>query len=396
MGPKTDCETLNSADAALKMFRETFTLMRFFAEQKCPGPQGARGPKGCQGAEGGGDQTEVGGKISQAVCAAFGKHAAGLTQAFWSVMCDPPSNPFARFIPQDHQYQWSPFDVVPDINQYADLLVTELKKQVLHDVSVTAIVRQTLDVIKDPMGVVAARTLFKVDDVDCPRYFLITSVEACEGTGPLLLFVSDTQVVQHGGMESVGTRTSFEQYLIDIYDSNDYYVCKLLTGLGRLYGGVGARTTAAGYWVSATASGKLKLTDMIEPDMIEPNRVAFTNSTFLLHDEGGTDSNPGYVLLVPRDISAIDKAYDGPYIVGSDHTGPIVIEFEFKGGKVTKMETPTGVTVWQPRETYGTHAGPETDLNETTGLLLRPRPEPGLGGLTDMEHTYSTNDPGGY
>ena len=101
----------SGCDAAVKVFRETFTLMKLFAERKCPGPQGAQGPQGCAGIEGGGD--DIKGKISQVVCAEFGKHATGLTEAFWSAMCDPPSsNPFARFIPPDHVYHWSPLGVV--------------------------------------------------------------------------------------------------------------------------------------------------------------------------------------------------------------------------------------------------------------------------------------------
>ena len=87
-------------DEPLKIFRGTFELMKFFAERKCPGPQGEQGPRGCQGAAGGG--AGVSALIQTQVCTEFAEFASGIHDQFVSVLAggtlesDPIVKPLSR------------------------------------------------------------------------------------------------------------------------------------------------------------------------------------------------------------------------------------------------------------------------------------------------------------
>jgi hypothetical protein len=320
-------DTTEKCDPA-KMFREAFTLMKIFAKQKSPGPQGDQGPQG--------DAGKISDTTDAAVCTEFANQAAGLTQAFWSVMCGPPSlNPFARFVrtPDDG---WSQLRVVSAGDSYPEVeLVELLKGHIQCETLVVSVVRQTLPVLtiptdpdrgyNHPVAVYVARTVFKVAD---GRHFLITSVEASQPDGPWVLFVSDTHELQSCAMRQ--DPYSFERYLL-----TDDAACALITALGKLHGGDGVKAAlVTNSYVPPSALLADMVTSLIPKTLLPNNQfkvIGLLQGDPLL-----------YALVVPytEDIAGEHAGAAG------EHAGAAVLEIhgdftasmanvEFQDGKAT-------------------------------------------------------------
>jgi hypothetical protein len=351
----------------LSKFREIFTLMKFFAEQKCPGPQGARGPQGCKGAEGN-DCKKLQRLIDAAVCGQIQNLATGIGEAFWEGMFDPLSeDPFKGFRKEQQADKWRlKLDPVEDDGS-SELLKGQLRMHIQSSecgsgdtgvITVKPILRQVLPVRSGAINVSIARTVFEVA-VGCDtRHFLITSVET-QDEGHELLFVSNVQEIRSGA----SAHSSFEEYLLkskeDKEDSGEWsFACKIIAGLCKEpYEPSNADTNKMGGMVREV----LRVLDVAIESNIKFEVIA--SHTKVLPN--GTEVTK--YLAVP--------CMNGrAYIEGAFKNGAIVIKTKTKGHddrpgvpklpvKVT-IETPMG-DAWVPYQ-----------------------------GLVGEEHTHSTNDTG--
>ena len=208
------------SDEPLKIFRGTFELMKFFAERKCPGPQGEQGPRGCQGAAGGG--AGVSAIIQSQVCREFAESASGIQDQFWTVLAGGTSEPLAGYCTATAPWgKWGTGSDVSDLR---------LKLKVAIDGGAELVTRRT----RKDKGFVVARTVLGVGEA---RY-VVTSVEEESGA---VLFVSSTAEM---GMLPIYV-CSIEKYLLDL--SRDGSWNRLYDIISRLGNVGGSEQVQAAY-----------------------------------------------------------------------------------------------------------------------------------------------------
>jgi hypothetical protein len=339
MGVGCEC-----SEEPLKIFRGAFELMKFFAEQKCPGLQGERGPTGCQGAAGGGTEREVTALIKTQVCDKFTESVVGVQQVFWQELVrGTDSNALARYCTPEPKWierKWC--------NATAEATGAQLDEQLrLHMEKgyqvgeVEPVVRQTWAV--GTTDIVVARTIVRVG-CDGTMY-LVTSVE----TSTDLLFVFKTETLTEARLIHTG---SVEQYLLYPFHSEDRPHLRILSSLCRNWASEKVRSALLqdakpALWGAPAPDDSAKIKELFQKKFVAqgvPNDLRIVVV--------GIRGDYAFVVpVLPRNFdvgSDVDVAYDGPYIKGiTSHMGGAVLEIR-RGTlgvveAITSVESPTGV-----------------------------------------------------
>lgn len=330
--------------------RQTFGLLKAHA-LKNQGPAGPPGPRGAP-ARGGQDDAkdtqDAQGLISALVAGEFAAFASVMQHEFWSVLTQPPPDPFAPFCGADPA-PWTEWRTGTTLPPGLEL---ELHTHGGDPSAHSLVARQTRPLCA---GFFVARTICSVGTL-----YVVTTVESATG----VVYVLNTETLSPGHPPRSIRSASVEQYLLDStvqYSSEGHEVslepegrespaCALLSRLGRL----GASQTVR----DALSVGILGYVLPSKDTAVEIHRLfgPVSISSVLIAVIGivrGADAS--YALVVPYTLDdATLVAYPRPYIVhphAPRHTGAavLVMRHDSHGAiTLTAVETPTGSILLVP------------------------------------------------